>query len=68
MSHVRAKVAWCTLITSKQHGGQGIIDPVDQCLALLAKLKVCGLLPRQAPSKQLLMQRLYHCAPPMGGL
>ena len=43
------KVAWCTLITPKQHGGLGIIDPLDQCMALLAKLIVCVLLPGHAP-------------------
>ena len=67
-SHVRAKVAWSTLITPKQYGGLGIIDPLDQCMALLAKLIIRGLLPGHAPWKQLLMQRLYSCAPPMGGL
>ena len=66
-SHVRAKVSWNTLITPKRHGGLGIIDPMDQCMALLAKIIVRGLLPGQAPWKHLLMQRLYKCAPTTGG-
>ena len=66
--HIRAKVAWSTLIAPKIHGGLGIIDPMDQCMALLTKFIVRGLLPGNAPWKQLLKQRLYRCAPPMGGL
>ena len=61
-------MAWSTLITPKQYGGLGIIDLLDQCMALLAKLIICGLLSGHAPWKQLLMQRLYRCASPMGGL
>ena len=67
-SRVREKVAWSTLITPKQHGGLTIIDPVDQHMALLAKLVVRGLSLGHTPWKQFFMQRLYHCAPPMSGL
>ena len=44
-SRVREKVAWSTLITPKQHGGLRIIETLNQCMALLAKLIVRGLLP-----------------------
>ena len=65
--HVRAKVAWSTIITPKNQGGLGIIDPVDQTMALLAKLLIRGLLPGHAVWKQMLAQRLYRCSPHTGG-
>ena len=41
--HVRAKVAWTTIIKGKSEGGVGLIDPVVQTKALLGKLVVRSL-------------------------
>ena len=65
--YVRVKVAWTTITTPKHHRGLGIIDPVDQTMALLVKLLVRGLLPGHDPWKLMLAQRLYTCSPHKGG-
>jgi hypothetical protein len=60
-------VAWSTIITPKNQGILEILDPVDQTMALLAKLLIRGLLPGNAIWKQMLAQRLYRCSPHIGG-
>lgn len=63
----RAKVAWNVITKFVLKGGLGIIDLVDQCRALLAKLVVRGLLPKDELWKTMFKQRCYQCAPQQGG-
>ena len=56
----RAKVVW-TLPTSR--GGLGIVDLVDQSRALLSKLVIRSLQPRDEVWKKLFVNRMYRCAP-----
>ncbi|KAH7290355.1 hypothetical protein KP509_30G044200 [Ceratopteris richardii] len=61
-----AKVAWETIIMPKSSGGLGIIHPVEQSKALLAKLVVRSLLPGEEGWKKLLRNRMTLCAPIVG--
>ena len=62
----RAKVAWGVIIKPKSLGGLGIVDPVDQSRALLAKLVVRSFLPGNEWWKQLLHYRMPECGPMIG--
>ncbi len=64
----RAKVAWAVISLPKAQGGLGIIDPVNQSRALLAKLVVRGLQPGIRKWKHLLRYRMALCSPIIGGL
>jgi hypothetical protein len=66
-SKARAKVAWKTIILPRHMGGLGIIDPWDQCQALLGKFIIGSFLPNVGPWKSLLHRHLYKCAPKTGG-
>ena len=44
-SHAREKVSWSTIVKPLDHGGLGIVDPLQKSKALLAKLVIRGLLP-----------------------
>ena len=61
-----AKVAWSVITLPKGKGGLGIVDPVDQCRALLSKLIVRGFLPGTEIWKTLLRDRIAQCAPVVG--
>ena len=61
-----AKVAWSVITLPKVKGGLGIVDPVDQCRALLSKLIVRGFLPGTEIWKTLLRDRIAQCAPVVG--
>ena len=63
---VAAKVSWEVISLPTTQGGLGIIDPLDQSRALLAKLVVRGFMPGQECWKELLMRRCYECAPRNG--
>jgi hypothetical protein len=62
-----AKVAWSSLILSKQAGGIKLIDPELQMKALLVKLFVRGLVPGTAPWKSLILHRIDTLSPKRGG-
>ena len=64
--HSMAKVAWSVITLPKVKGGLGIVDPVDQCRALLSKLIVRGFLPGTEIWKTLLRDRIAQCAPVVG--
>ena len=44
-SHAKAKVSWSTIVKPLDQGGLGIVDPLQQSKALIAKLVIRGLLP-----------------------
>ena len=58
-----AKVTWAVIIQPRNVGGLGIVDPIDQSRALLGKLVVRGLLPRNELWKILLRERIFVCSP-----
>ena len=59
----RAQVAWETITLPQSKGGLGIIDPIKQSKALLAKLVVQSLLPRDEVWKKLLLNRMAKNSP-----
>ena len=61
-----AKVSWEVISLPTKQGGLGIIDPLDQSRALLAKLVVRGFMPGQECWKELFLRRCYECAPRNG--
>ena len=65
--NVRSKVAWKTIIAPTSQGGLGLVDPLMQCKALLAKFIVRGLLPGNEPWKMLLQLRMKEVFPKYGG-
>ena len=60
-------MAWAVISLPKAQGGLGIIDPVNQSRALLAKLVVRVLQPGTEKWKQLLRYRMALCSPVIGG-
>jgi len=56
-TNARAKVKWETLVLLTSQGGLGIIDSKTQSEALLAKLLIRGLAPREEPWKELLRHK-----------
>ena len=66
-SHARAKVSWSTIVKPLDQGGLGIVDPLQQSKALMAKLVIRGLLPGSEPWKQLLFYELQRFCPKTGG-
>ena len=66
-SHARAKVSWSTIVKPLDQGGLGIVDPLQQSKALIAKLVIRGLLPGSEPWKQLLLYRLQKVCPKTSG-
>ena len=62
----RAQVAWETITLPQSKGGLGIIDPIKQSKALLAKLVVQSLLPRDEVWKKLLLNRMAKNSPVIG--
>ena len=70
-SHARAKVSWSTIVKPLDQGGLGIVDPLQQSKALMAKLVIRGLLPGSEPWKQLLFMNCKGFVPrrvEIGGL
>ena len=66
-NHVaRAKVAWPILTAPKSRGGLGLIDPLSQSKALLAKFVVQGLQPRNDCWKMLLRLWFAYFMPRKG--
>ena len=63
----KAKVAWEVVMRPLLEGGLGLIDPIEQSRAFLGKRVVRSLLPGSEPWKELLLQRIYAFAPPLGG-
>lgn len=55
---VRAKVAWDTKIIPTIKGGLKIFDPLAQTRALLAKMLINALFPRNEPWKTLIRYRV----------
>ena len=53
--NARSKVKWDVITLPRSKGALGISDPVDQSRALLSKLLVRGLKPRQEIWKVLLL-------------
>ncbi|MCO5550636.1 hypothetical protein L7F22_004125 [Adiantum nelumboides] len=62
----RPRVSWRTVILPRQEGGLGIIDPEMQSAALLSKLIVRGLYPREESWKQFMLHGLSRCVPSSG--
>ena len=60
------KVSWGVISLPTTQAGLGIIDPLDQSRALLAKLVVRWFMPGKECWKELLMRRCYECAPRNG--
>lgn len=46
------------IIQQRKREDLGIVDPICQSRALLGKLIVCGLLPRDEPWKEFLLSRI----------
>ena len=65
--NVRPKAAWQTIISPTSQGGLGLVDPLMQCKALLAKFIVRGLLPGNEPWKMLLQLRMKEVFPKTRG-
>mgnify|MGYP000158494050 FL=1 len=65
--NIRSKVAWKTIILPISKGGLGVIDPQQQCQALLGKFIVRSLLPWAGPWSNFLHQRSIHFSPKIGG-
>ncbi len=63
----RAKVAWSIITLPTSSGGLGIIDPVAQSKALLAKMVVRSLQPGEEVWKTLMKRRMSLCSPVVGG-
>ena len=61
--NVRPKVAWKTIIVPTCEGGLGLVDPLLQCKALLAKFIVRRLLPGNELWKMLLQLRMKEVFP-----
>ena len=61
--NVRPKVAWKTIIAPTSEGGLGLVDPLMQCKALLAKFIVRRLLPGNELWKMLLQLRMKEVFP-----
>ena len=66
-NYVRPKVAWKTIIVPTSQGGLGLVDPLIQCKALLAKFIVRGLLPGNELWKMFLQLRMKEVFPKTGG-
>ena len=64
---MRARISWSTCILPCSEGGLGIIDLDIQSRALLSKLIICGIFPRNEPRKDFLRQALTQCIPPLRG-
>ncbi len=62
----RAKVAWGILTQPKAMGGLGLVDPVDQSRAMLAKLVIRSFLPGEEWWKKMIHNRMSLCAPEIG--
>ena len=62
-----AKVAWGCLVKTKNEGGLGLVDPVQQSKALLGKLLVRSLQPGPELWKVLLRNRVDLWCPKNGG-
>ena len=57
-----------TLTTEISNGGLGMVDPDNQCKALLAKFVVRAMLPAKGIWSELLLNRLVDTKPCIGGI
>ena len=63
----RVKVDWSTLMPQFFDGGLGLVDPDNQCKALLAKFVVMAMLPAQGIWSELRLNRLLDIKSSTGG-
>ena len=66
-ARIVAKVAWSVLIRPIREGGLGLIDPLLQSKALLAKHVVRGFMPGNELWKKLWLLSLRNIKPTIGG-
>ena len=59
-------MAWSVITLLTSQGGLGILDPIEQSKALLAKLVVRSFLPREELWKMLMRNRIALCSPVVG--
>jgi len=63
----RAKVEWDSLIQHRNQGGIMLIDPTLQMQALLTKLMIRGLMPREAPWRIIIQYQMKSFKPKRRG-